>query len=109
VLRAVSGQASQSISILFGIGAFPSMHVAYQTFVFLWMRRLWTWGEVIFAIFVVAIFLGSLITGWHYLIDAIAGVVLALGFYVVVARAYRMKEFLRFSRRFMIHVRSHSR
>ena len=77
VLRAASGQPSEGITIVFGIGAFPSLHVAFQTFVFLWMRRLWTSGEVLFGIFAVAIFLGSMITGWHYFIDGVAGAVLA--------------------------------
>ncbi len=76
VLRAASGQPAP-VSIVFGIGAFPSLHVAFQTYVFLWMRRLWTSGEVLFGVFAVAIFLGSMITGWHYLIDGIAGLVMA--------------------------------
>ena len=76
VLRAASGEPA-GVSIVLGIGAFPSLHVAFQTYVFLWMRRLWTSGEVLFGIFAVAIFLGSMITGWHYLIDGIAGLVLA--------------------------------
>lgn len=77
VLRAAGGEPAGGISIVFGIGAFPSLHVAFQTYVFLWMRRLWTSGEVLFGIFAVAIFLGSMITGWHYLIDGIAGAVMA--------------------------------
>lgn len=86
VLRAADGQASGGISIAFGIGAFPSLHVAFQTYVFFWMRRLWTSGEVLFAIFAVTIFLGSMITGWHYFVDGVAGFLLALGCYKVFAR-----------------------
>jgi hypothetical protein len=81
VLRAASGQPAGGISIVLGIGAFPSLHVAFQTYVFLWMRRLWTSGEVLFGLFAVAIFLGSMITGWHYLVDGIAGAVLAYACY----------------------------
>ena len=77
VMRAAAGQPHEAITIVFGIGAFPSLHVAFQTFVFLWMRRLWTSGQVLFGIFAVAIFLGSMITGWHYFIDGVAGLVLA--------------------------------
>lgn len=78
VLRAAAGEpVTAPIQLVFGIGAFPSLHVAFQMYVFLWMRRLWTSGEVLFAVIVVVIFLGSMITGWHYLIDAIAGVLLA--------------------------------
>ena len=78
-------------SIVLGIGAFPSLHVAAQMYVFLWMRRLWTSGEVLFGIFVVVIFLGSMITGWHYFIDGVAGVALALGCYVLFDRLERRR------------------
>ncbi|HEV3486934.1 MAG TPA: phosphatase PAP2 family protein [Vicinamibacterales bacterium] len=95
VLRVVSGQSpTDVIRIYFGIGAFPSLHVAFQMYVFLWMRRLWTSGEVLFAIFVLAIFLGSMITGWHYLIDGIAGILLAWGCYAATWRASRMSRWL---------------
>jgi hypothetical protein len=77
VLRAWSGQPAGSISLAFGIGAFPSLHVAFQTYVFLWMRRLWLSGQVLFAVFALTIFLGSMITGWHYLVDGIAGLLMA--------------------------------
>src|SRR5581483_1882327 len=44
------GAKDSSVNLLFGIAAFPSLHVGMQTLVYLWFRRLWTWGEVIFAI-----------------------------------------------------------
>ncbi|HEX6159083.1 MAG TPA: phosphatase PAP2 family protein [Thermoanaerobaculia bacterium] len=69
--------------------------MGYQTFVFLWMRRLWTSGEVLFGIFAATIFLGSMITGWHYLIDAIAGVAQALVCWSIFFRHSRMPRFLR--------------
>lgn len=78
VLRAANGVAvTEPIRIVFGVAAFPSLHVAFQMYVFLWMRRIWTAGQVLFAIFVVTIFLGSMITGWHYLIDGLAGLLMA--------------------------------
>jgi hypothetical protein len=78
VLRAWNGQAlTEPISIVFGIGAFPSLHVAFQTYVFLWARRIWRTGQIVFGVFVFVIFLGSMITGWHYLIDSIAGLLMA--------------------------------
>ena len=39
------------MSVVYGIAAFPSMHVAFQTFVFLWMRRLWIYGQLVFGVF----------------------------------------------------------
>jgi hypothetical protein len=90
VRRLAAGQPpTDVIRIVFGIAAFPSLHVAFQTYVFLWMRRLWTSGEVIFAVFVLVIFLGSMVTGWHYMIDGIAGMALAWGCYALSRRATR--------------------
>lgn len=78
VLRVASGVAiSDSIRIVFGIGAFPSLHVAFQMYVFLWARRVWRTGQVLFGTFALLIFLGSMITGWHYLIDSLAGLLMA--------------------------------
>ena len=95
VLRASRGEPHGPINIMMGIAAFPSLHVAFQTYVFLWMRRLWTSGEVLFGIFAAAIFLGSLITGWHYLIDSLAGLILAFACWWVFWRRARMARFLR--------------
>jgi hypothetical protein len=78
--------ANPPVQILFGIAAFPSLHVGFQMLAFLWMRRVWRGGEVIFGFFVVAILIGSLVTGWHYLIDGIAGIALAWLCYCVAIR-----------------------
>ena len=53
------------VNVLFGVAAFPSLHVGFVTLVLLWMRRLWRYGEVIFGVFTLIIFIGSIITGWH--------------------------------------------
>jgi hypothetical protein len=98
VLRAIRGEPHAPLNIMFGIAAFPSLHVAFQTYVFLWMRKLWTSGEVLFGIFAAAIFLGSMITGWHYLIDGLAGLVLAYVCWWVFWRRARMTRFLRLFR-----------
>ena len=79
-----------NVNIILGIAAFPSMHVAFQTFVFLWFRRLWTWGQVTFALFAFVIFLGSLLTGWHYLIDSLAGLLLAWAAWTLASRKFRI-------------------
>jgi hypothetical protein len=78
VLRAWKGEAiSEPIRIVFGIGAFPSLHVAFQMYVFLWTRRVWRAGQIVFGVFLFAIFLGSMITGWHYLTDSLCGLGMA--------------------------------
>jgi hypothetical protein len=86
------------VNIILGIAAFPSMHVAFQMFIFLWFRRIWTWGEVLFAIFVLFIFLGAMITGWHYLIDLFAGLLLAWLTWFITSRRYRILRFTHLSR-----------
>jgi hypothetical protein len=93
VLRMMSGQRAD-VQLILGIAAFPSLHVAFQTFAFLWMRRLWRSGEVLFGIFAVIILVGSVITGWHYLIDGLAGIVLAVCCYVITVRASRVPRLL---------------
>jgi hypothetical protein len=95
VLRAARGEPHGPINLVMGIAAFPSLHVAYQFFVFFWMRRLWKSGEVLFGIFAAAICLGSMITGWHYLIDALAGVLLAFACHAIFWRRARMSRWLR--------------
>lgn len=94
VLRAARGEPHGPINVLFGIAAFPSLHVGFQAFVFFWMRRLWTSGEVLFGIFAATIFLGSMITGWHYLVDGLAGFVLAAACWWIFWRRARMPRFL---------------
>jgi len=82
VLRAWNGTAiTEPIRIVFGVAAFPSLHVAFQMYVFLWTRRIWRAGQLIFGIFAFVIFLGSLITGWHYLVDSLFGLGMAYLFY----------------------------
>lgn len=99
VIRAASGVPTGTIRIVFGIGAFPSLHVGFQTYVFLWMRRLWTAGEVVFGVFVLMIFLGSMITGWHYLVDGLAGLVLGWGCFAIFSRRAHLRRWLELRRR----------
>lgn len=85
--------------LMFGIAAFPSLHVAFQTFAFLWMRRLWVYGQVVFGVFALVIVIGSVVTGWHYLIDGVAGVLLAAVSYAVAIRTYRLRRWRRIMNR----------
>ena len=79
---------NQQVNILLGIAAFPSLHVAFEMLVTLWLRGRW---RLLFAVITLIIFLGSVITGWHYLIDSLAGVLLALICYLVIAIPQRRK------------------
>jgi hypothetical protein len=85
-LLSAPGKDPQAINILFGVAAFPSLHVAFQVLAYLWMRRLTKWGGLVFGFFALFIFIGSIVTGWHYLIDGIAGAALAWLCYVASQR-----------------------
>jgi PAP2 superfamily protein len=88
--------ARQPVNVLYGIAAFPSLHVSFEVLAYLWMRRVWRLGEILFALFTVIIFIGSVVTGWHYLIDSIVGVVLAIVCWAAVVWQYPIvgKRFL---------------
>jgi hypothetical protein len=94
VLRMASG-TSQNVQLMLGVAAFPSLHVGFQTFAFLWMRRLWIYGQIVFGVFAFVILIGSVVTGWHYLLDGLAGIVLAAASYLVGARLWNLREWLR--------------
>lgn len=75
--------SQQPVNLLYGVATFPSLHVASQILAFLWMRRLTKWGGIVFGVFAVFIFIGSIVTGWHYLVDGLAGAALAWLCYAV--------------------------
>ena len=83
---------SAKVTYLYGVAAFPSLHVAFQTFVFFWMRRLWISGQVLFGAFTLIILIGSMITGWHYLVDGLAGMALAGLSYCIPASRWRIRR-----------------
>jgi hypothetical protein len=81
VIRLARGGGPEKIVLSFGVAAFPSLHVATQTQIAIWMRRWWRAGAILFAVAAFIVFIGSMITGWHYLIDGIAGAALAFASY----------------------------
>jgi membrane-associated phospholipid phosphatase len=70
------GQPGQ-INLLLGLSAFPSLHVACAFLTYLWMRGQAHGWRILMLVFTIVIFVGSLVTGWHYLVDGLAGLVLA--------------------------------
>ena len=89
----VRGYARGTINILLGIGAFPSLHVAYEALLWLCVRRLTKWGGIVFGVLFLIMFFGAVITGWHYLIDALAGVAMAAACYwAFFVRFFRLDE-----------------
>jgi membrane-associated phospholipid phosphatase len=84
-----------SINPSFGIGAFPSLHVASQLYAALWVRRLAR--PLGFALFlsVAILFVGTVVTGWHYLVDSLAGLAMAWVAYRLSARAWGLERWRR--------------
>ena len=69
-----------------GISAWPSFHVAGALWTaqvwYAWDRRLGIFGFAWFAI----ILIGSVLLGWHYAVDGIAGILMAVGAWAVAPR-----------------------
>lgn len=80
----------RTVKVMYAVAAFPSLHVGFQTLVFLWMRRVWRWGGIVFGSIALTILIGSVVTGWHYLVDGIAGALIAWLCYALSSRAHRM-------------------
>ena len=76
---------SEPINIFFGVASFPSLHVGFQILAFFWMQRLTRWGTT-FAVLALFTLIGSVVTGWHYLVDGIAGGLLAWASYAAAQR-----------------------
>ena len=77
------------VNPLLGVAAFPSLHNANQFLLAFWALRLgkvYGWPVLISAIL---IFFGSVITGWHYLIDSVVGLLMAWGAYALSMRVLR--------------------
>lgn len=89
---AIARGVPRPVHVLFGVAAFPSLHVAFQMLVFFWVRRLWPWGQMVFGIFAGVILIGSIVTGWHYLVDGLAGIFLGWVCYAISWRAHRMER-----------------
>jgi hypothetical protein len=73
----------------FGLAAFPSLHVAVFVLYGLWGRlihRAWFYWNALVG---VLIFIGSMLTGYHYLVDGLGGALIA-AFGYVAARRYAL-------------------
>lgn len=77
VIRFALGKGEPLINPLFGVAAFPSLHVGHVAFVGLLMGRVTRHARLPFALLVAFMFVGSIVTGWHYMIDSLAGLLLA--------------------------------
>jgi hypothetical protein len=62
-----------------GVAAFPSLHVAYVALLAIAARHVARFGFAIAILAVVLMQIGSVITGYHFMIDGYAGVMIAAG------------------------------
>lgn len=86
VLKIAEGTIDRELNMYEGIGAFPSLHVGFQALFALYLGRLSKMAQRVAWLLLFLTFLGSVLTGWHYLIDSIAGVVLAVGVFLLMER-----------------------
>ncbi len=61
-----------------GIAAMPSLHVATHFLLFLWALRTGSLLRTVFLVMTLLTLLGSVATEWHYLVDGLAGLALAV-------------------------------
>ncbi|MCX2725646.1 phosphatase PAP2 family protein [Roseibium salinum] len=68
---------ANSKGFISGISAMPSLHTI---FAWLWVFAAWQHRalRIVTIIYAIMIFIGSIVLGWHYAVDGIAGFVLAL-------------------------------
>ncbi len=62
---------------LFGLAAFPSLHVAVFTLFALWAHHLGRWLLFLNLACLGLILVGSMLVGYHYLVDGVAGALVA--------------------------------
>jgi len=74
---------------------FPSMHTAVPVVLFLFSARNLRWAAVAAGLWVPHIVVSTMYLRYHYLIDVIAGVVLAAGWFVLAPPAIRAYQRLR--------------
>lgn len=60
-----------------GIAAMPSLHVAVHLFLYLWAVFARSWLRPVFLAMTILTFVGSVATGWHYVVDGLAGAIVA--------------------------------
>lgn len=78
-MKIVGGQVGTpgaGINLFFGVAAFPSLHVGFHSFVAFFVQRLYPRLRLLAWVVVGLIFIGSVVTGWHYLVDSLAGILL---------------------------------
>ena len=86
------GVIHPDFNLMAGIAAFPSLHVGSQTFLALWARRLMPRLRLAFYLSVALMVVGSVVTGWHYLVDSVAGLALGWGSFRIAYGLYGLRR-----------------
>jgi membrane-associated phospholipid phosphatase len=68
----------------------PSLHVTIATLMALLAWRYNRTAGIAFTVFTVVILIGSIMLGWHYSADGLAGIALALVFWGVAGKIIQM-------------------
>ena len=74
----------------YGIAAMPSLHVAAHFFLFLWARFVASPLRYPLLAMATLTLIGSVAIGWHYLVDGLAGMVLAAAAFALAVGMYRV-------------------
>ena len=72
-----------------GIAAMPSLHVGVHFFLCLWAVFSTSRLRPIFLAMTILTFVGSVATGWHYVVDGLVGAILAAGAFCLAAMTAR--------------------
>jgi hypothetical protein len=66
------------------VAAFPSLHAAYPILAYLFLRRYWPRWSVLMLVYSGIVWFAIMYLGHHYLVDALGGLLYAVGSYVLV-------------------------
>jgi len=95
ILGIPGGTIDAGIVLVHGIAAFPSLHVASQTFIAFWVRRYSLTLGFVLMVSVGLLWLGSIVTGWHYMVDSIVGLFLGWACFAVVWKTFKIPRWKR--------------
>jgi hypothetical protein len=84
----MAGEPAHVVPFL-GIAAMPSLHVAAHFFLFLWARFVDSPLRYPLLAMSTLTLIGSVATGWHYLVDGLAGMVLAAVMFALAVAIHR--------------------
>ena len=93
VLALRDGAQGVAFSVTLGVAAFPSLHVASQVFAALWAQQAHRWLGLLTWASVGVVFVGSIVTGWHYGVDSVAGALLGWMAFALGGRRLRLRRF----------------